>query len=100
MRVPVAVATQVAATLYYLTDEGHLRKTANACDLLRSVISNIVRRVYYAILNVLGPIYIRLPYTSAKVGYLTSQFYVHYGMLEYLDTVDGTHIMIKQPPGS
>ena len=30
MLVPVVVATRVAATLYYLSDEGCLRKTANA----------------------------------------------------------------------
>ena len=100
MRVPVAVATQVAATLYYLSDEGRLRKTANAFGLSRSVISNIVRRVCYVISNVLGPKYIRLPYTSAEVEHLTSQFYVHYGIPQCLGAVDGTHIMIKQPPGS
>ena len=29
MRLPVSVETQVALTLYYLSDEGRLRKTAN-----------------------------------------------------------------------
>ena len=97
MRAPVSVATQVAVTLYYLSDEGRLRKTANAFGLLRSVISNIVRRVCYVISNVLGPKYIRLPYTSAEVEHLTSQFYGHYGIPQCLGAIDGTHIMIKQP---
>lgn len=29
MRLPVSVETQVASTIYYLSDEGRLRKTAN-----------------------------------------------------------------------
>ena len=35
MRAPVDVVKQVAVTLYYLSDEGHLRKTANAFGLSR-----------------------------------------------------------------
>ncbi len=100
MRAPVAVETQVAATLYYLSDEGRLRKTANAFGLSRSVISNIIRRVCYAISNVLGPRYIKLPYTCADVEKLTSQFHRQHGIPQCLGAIDGTHIMIKQPPGS
>ena len=29
MRLPVSVETHVASTIYYLSDEGRLRKTAN-----------------------------------------------------------------------
>jgi len=36
MRSPVEVERQVVLTLYYLSDEGRLRKTANAFGLLRS----------------------------------------------------------------
>ena len=38
MRLPVSVETQVALTLYYLSDEGRLRKTANAFGLSRACI--------------------------------------------------------------
>ena len=33
MREPVSVETQLAVTLYYLSDEGRLRKVANAFGL-------------------------------------------------------------------
>ncbi len=38
MRSPVDVEKQVALTLYYLSDEGRLRKTANAFGLSRSCV--------------------------------------------------------------
>ena len=46
---PVEVERQVALTLYYLSDEGRLRKTANAFGLSRACVSVTIRRVAYAI---------------------------------------------------
>ncbi|CAH3030002.1 unnamed protein product, partial [Porites evermanni] len=43
MRSPVDVVKQVSLTLYYLTDEGRLRKTANAFGVSRQVTSKIIR---------------------------------------------------------
>ena len=61
MRMPVEVERQVAVTKYYLTDEGCLRKTANAFGLSRSPVSIIIRRVTHAIAVHLGPKYISVP---------------------------------------
>ena len=58
MRSPVSVEKQVALTLYYLSDEGQLRKVANAFGLSRSCTSIVVRRVTHAITTYLGPNYI------------------------------------------
>ena len=44
MRTPVCPETQVALTLHYVSDEGRLRKVANAFGLLRSSSSIIIRR--------------------------------------------------------
>lgn len=49
MRSPVEVERQVALTLYYLSDEGRLRKTANAFGLSRPCVSLVIRRVTRAI---------------------------------------------------
>ena len=54
MRSPVNVPKQVALTLYYLSDEGRLRKTANAFGLLRSCVSVVMRIVASAITHALG----------------------------------------------
>ena len=45
MRSPVDVMNNVACTLYYLSDEGRLRETANAFGLSRQCVSKIVREV-------------------------------------------------------
>ena len=45
MRASIDVARQVAMTLYYLSDEGRLRKTANAFGVSRATVSIVIRRV-------------------------------------------------------
>ena len=97
MRKPVDVETQVALTLYYLSDEGRLRKTANAFGLSRSTASIIVRRVCCAISQHLSPKYIKMPTTEEAVEEVTSKFAQHHGFPRCLGAVDGTHIDIKQP---
>ena len=51
MRSPVDVLTKVACTLYYFSDQGRMRKTANAFGLSQPTISIIVREVSTLVLN-------------------------------------------------
>lgn len=44
MRQPISVETQVAAFLYYISDEGRYRKTANAFGISRSSVTLIVKK--------------------------------------------------------
>ena len=67
MRSAVDVKKQVALTLYYLSDEERMRKTANAFGLSRQVVSKIVQKVYRAITLYLGPTYIKLPGSDNEV---------------------------------
>ena len=97
MRDPVEVERQVALTLYYLADEGRMRKTANAFGLSRSAVSVIVRRVCSAICEHMGPQLIRLPVTEAEVKEKTNKFFSHWQFPQCLGAVDGTHVYIKQP---
>ena len=97
MRSPVGVDKQVALTLYYLSDEGHLRKTANAFGLSRSCVSIVVRRVTHAISTQMGPKYINLPQTEEAVNEKVTNFYKAFSIPQCLGAVDGTHIAIKQP---
>ena len=96
MRQPVEVERQVALTLYYLADEGRMRKTANAFGLSRSSVSIIVRRVCSAICEHMGPQLIRLPMTEAEVREKTTNFFHHWQFPQCLGAVDGTHVDIKQ----
>ena len=92
MWLPVDVETQVACTLYYLSDEGRLRKTANAFGTSRQVVSKIVKKVCRGITLHLGPKYIRLPATEEEVQDLVQGFYRAHGFPQCLGVLDGTHI--------
>ena len=97
MRIPVLPETQVAITLYYFSDEGRLRKVANAFGLSRSYCSIAIRRVSAAITTHLGPVYIKLPMTEASVKEKVSGFYNAFSVPQCLGAIDGTHIEIKRP---
>lgn len=97
MRVPIAPLKRVALTLYYLSDEGRLRKTANAFGVSRQAVSVIVRETCTAITDHLGPKYIRLPFTEPDAADLVEGFHRAHGMPQCFGAVDGTHIDIKQP---
>ena len=58
---PVEVERQVALTLYYLSDERRLRKTAYSFGLSRPCFSVMVRRVAHAMSSHLGPKHIKFP---------------------------------------
>ena len=49
---PIDVEKQVGITLYYLSDEGQLRKTSNAFGVSRSSVSIIMRRVTQVIIYI------------------------------------------------
>ena len=97
MRRPTSLETQMAVTLYYLSDGGRYRKVANAFGISRSSVSIIVRRVCAAISEYLGPSYVRLPTSEREVQELVSQFYVYHGFPQCMGAIDDTRIPIKEP---
>ena len=96
-RKAVSVEEQVGMTLYYLSDEGRLRKTANSFGVGKSTASTIIRRVCKAITVHLTSKYIKMPRTKADVEESTAKFYATHGFPQCIGAVDGTHVPIKQP---
>ena len=74
MRDALSVETKVAATLYYLADEGRFRKVADAFRIGKSSVSTKIREVCIVITKYLGPKYIKLPSTIEEVEMLTAGF--------------------------
>ena len=97
LRAPISVEKQVAVTIYYLSDEGRMRKVANAFGIGRSTVSKIIRRVSQAISKYLGDEFIYLPNTKQKVEEMATNFYNAHGFPQCIGAVDGTHINIKKP---
>ena len=97
MRSPVPADMQLAVTLYYLSDEGRLRKTANAFGLSRPCVSRIIRRVSHVITVHLGPELIQLPATEDAVKEKVKNFFSSYYIPQCLGAIDCTDIDIKQP---
>ena len=97
LRKPVRVETQVAVTLYYLSDEGRLRKVANAFGLGRSTVSTIIRQVTHVISSYFGSKFIKLPNSAQDVETLASMYYATHGFPQCIGAINGTHFSIKQP---
>ena len=93
----MSVETQVAVTLYYLADEGRMRKVSNSFGLGKATVSKVIHYVSSVISEKLGPRYIVLPKTKGEVEKHARNFYHRYGFPQCIGAVDGTHIRIKRP---
>ena len=75
-----SVETQVASFLYYISDEGRYRKTANSFGISRASVSLTIRRVSYSIFKYLSSDYIRVPkLLLEEVEHSTSLFLKTHG---------------------
>ena len=97
MRAPVSVEAQVAVTLYFLSDGGRMRKTANAFGLASCTVSSIVKRVTQAISEELSGTYLKLPHSEEEVRASAASFFAQHGFPQCIGAVDGTHIPISKP---
>ena len=97
MRPSISLEKQVAVTLYYLSDEGRLYKSANAFGIARSTVSIIIRSVSYALTVYLGHKHIKLPVTEEEVKDKVESFYRVFGVPQCIGAFDGTQIDIKAP---
>lgn len=92
----VPVNKRVAASLYYMSDEGGIRKVANAFGIVKSTVSImsskvISRWVTKAISIQLAPKYIQIPRTEEAVQEIVINFFERYSFPR-LGAVDGTQL--------
>lgn len=87
----VPVNKRVAASLYYMSDEGGIRKVANAFGIVKSTVSIIIRWVTKAISIHLAPKYIQIPRTEEAVQEIVINFFERYSFPR-LGAVDGTQL--------
>lgn len=84
MRCPVDITKKVACTLYYLSNRGCLRKTANAFGLSHQVVSKIIREVCRAMAVHLGSEYTKRPSTVVEMEDLVKVSIIIMGFLNVL----------------
>ena len=90
-RKAVSVEEQIALTLYYLSDKGRLRKTANAFGLGKLAISHIIRCVCKAITVHLTSKYTKMSRTKDAAEESVSKFYSKHGFPQCIGAIDGSH---------
>ena len=93
----MSVETQLALTLYFLSDVGRMRKTTNAFGCGISTVSCIVSKDTKAISISLSSTYIKTPKTEKEVVELAVGFYAAHGFPQCIGAVDGTHIPLRRP---
>ena len=97
-RVPIAVETRVAITLYYMSDEGRYRKVANAFGVSLTSVRLIVHEVCECIVKYMGHKLIKPIITENQVKIMVNNFEDKHGFSQCIGVVDGTHIDIVKPP--
>ena len=97
MRAPISVETQVASFLYYISDEGRYRRTANLFGVSRTSVSLLFQRVFYLIAKYPSSDYIKVPKSPGEFQHSTSPFLETHGFPQCLGTIDGTHIEVVEP---
>lgn len=96
VRAPLSVEKQVRMFLYYISDEGRLRKTGNAFGTAKSTTSKVVRRVAHSISQHMSD-YIKMPTTQDDIKSLVSRFKDAHGFPQCIGAIDGTHVPIIKP---
>ena len=97
LRKHVSIETQVAVTLYYLADEGRMRKVSNSFGLGRKLFQKSFAVFPLWFHKKHGPKYVVLPKTKEDKEEHARNFYSRYGFPQCISAVDGTHIKIKRP---
>lgn len=98
-RKAISPRQRLAITLYWLTDNAHYRTIANLFGVGKSTVCCIVKDVCHAIVQVLLPLYVRLP-SAQETQEIISGFKDRAGFPQVVGAIDGCHIPIQAPKSS
>jgi len=96
VRQPLSVEKKVAITLYKLASCAEYRVVASLFGVHKSSVHNCVYDVCIAIIEVLGPSYLKMPSVAEAIALAESVEKVT-GMVQIFGAIDGTHIPILPP---
>ena len=98
-RQPVSVEARVAITIWKLSTNIEFRTIATLFGLGRSTVGEIVLDVCEVIAVHLMPKYVRVP-QNERLREIIDGFQCHWGFLQTVGAIDGTHIPIIRPQNS
>lgn len=95
-RIPIGVEEQVAICVYYLGCCAELRVIGEIFGYAKSTIWKCVRRVCQSIVDILLPIWIKMP-NQDECEKLSLLFEIRTGLPQIIGAIDGSHIPISPP---
>ena len=93
----LSLEKRAAITLHYLKDQGSIRMTANAFDIARSTVGQIIQDICMILTKNIGPELTKFPETNEEVSTEISAFLHCFGFPQVIGCIDRTHIPIKKP---
>lgn len=95
-RASISVEEQVAICVYYMGSCGELRTIEDVFGYAKPTILKCVRRVANAIIEILLPVWIRMP-TPDECVHQAELFEARTGLPQIIGAIDGSHIPITAP---
>lgn len=96
VRQPLSVEKKVAIALYKLASCAEYRVVASLFGVHKSSVHNCVYDVCIAIIEVLGPSYLKMPSVAEAIA-LAEVVEKSTGMIQIFGAIDGTHIAVLPP---
>ncbi|XP_067948826.1 uncharacterized protein [Watersipora subatra] len=100
MRKAIDPRTRLYVTLHYLATGTSYNVIATHYALGRSTVSGIIQDTCQAIVDIMGPIYLKPPTSHVEWRNIADKFYESWDFPNCVGAIDGKHILIRSPDES